>query len=77
MRVTDKKKLKSYYKYKPPLRFIRNKFFAAELKNLYEDNVQILCLQYALQFLWVAEGQVKSSYLIPFCIILFADGTHS
>ena len=22
-----------------------------------------------------AEGQVKSSYLIPFCVILFAEGT--
>ena len=53
--MTEKEKLKSYYKYKPPLKFIKNKFFSGELKNLYEDNVQILYLQYALQILWVAE----------------------
>ena len=49
--MTDKEKLKSYYKYKPPLRFIKNKFFCGELKNLYDDSVQILYLQYALQIL--------------------------
>ena len=53
--MTDKEKLKSYYKYKPPLRFIKNKFFCAECEDLYEDKIQILCLQYALQLLWVAE----------------------
>lgn len=53
--MTDKEKLKSYYKYKPPLRFIKNKFFGAEYENLYEDKIQILCLLYALQLLWVAE----------------------
>ena len=46
--MTDKEKLKSYYKYKPPLRFIKNKFFGAEYENLYEDKIQILCLLYAL-----------------------------
>ena len=55
MRVTDKEKLKSYYKYKPPLRFIKNKFFGAEYENLYEDKIQILCLLYPLQLLWGAK----------------------
>ena len=55
MGVSDKEKLKSYYKYKPPLRFIKNKFFGGELKNLYDDKIQIPCLQYALQLLLVAE----------------------
>ena len=53
--MTDKEKLKSYYKYKPPIRFIKNKFFGTEYENLYEDKNQILCLQYALQLLWVVE----------------------
>jgi len=53
--VTDKEKLKSYYKYKPPLRFIKNKFFGTEHENLYEDKIQILYLQYAVQLLWGAE----------------------
>ena len=53
--MTDREKLKSYYKYKPLLKFIKNNFFGGELKNLYEDKIQILCLQYALQLLWVAE----------------------
>ena len=53
--MTDKEKLKSYYKYKSPLRFIRNKFFGAECENLYTDKMQMIYLQYALQLLWVAE----------------------
>jgi len=53
--VTDREKLKSYYKYKPPLRFIKNKFFGTEYENLFEYKIQILYLQYALQLLWVAE----------------------
>ena len=55
VRVTEKEKLKSYYKHQPPIRFIRNKFFCAELEKLYEDKMQIICLQYAVQLLWVAE----------------------
>lgn len=53
--MTEKEKLKSYYKHQPPIRFIRNKFFCAELEKLYEDKMQIICLQYAVQLLWVAE----------------------
>ena len=53
--MTEKEKLKSYYKHQPPIRFIRNKFFCAELEKLYEYKMQIICLQYAVQLLWVAE----------------------
>ena len=53
--MSEKEKLKSYYKYKPPLRFIKNKFFGTEHENLYGDKIQILYLQYAVQLLWVAE----------------------
>ena len=53
--MTEKEKLKSYHKYKPPLRFIKNKFFGTEHENLYEDKIQILYLQYAVQLLWGAE----------------------
>ena len=53
--MTEKEKLKSYYKHQPPIRFIRNKFFCAEFEKLYDDKMQIICLQYALRLLWLAE----------------------
>lgn len=53
--MNEKEKLKSDYKNTPPLRFIKDKFFSSEHKNLFENKQQMFHLQYALQLLWCAD----------------------
>lgn len=54
--MNEKEKLKSYYNHTPPLRFIKDKFFSSEYKNLFENKKQMLYFQYALHLLWCADG---------------------
>ena len=53
--MNEKERLKSDYKNTPPLRFIKDKFFGSENKNLFENKKQMFHLQYALQLLWSAD----------------------
>lgn len=53
--MNEKEKLKFDYKNTPPLRFIKDKFFGSEHKNLFENKKQMFHLQYALQLLWCAD----------------------
>ena len=53
--MNEKERLKSDYKNTPPLRFIKDKFFSSEHKNLFENKKQMFHLQYALQLLWCAD----------------------
>ena len=53
--MNEKERLKSDYQNTPPLRFIKDKFFSSEHKNLFENKKQMFHLQYALQLLWCAD----------------------